>query len=227
MSWKEDLIGEKYTNVSLYDKDCLPTWDELYHEFYKKKIFEYDSNNSNHLESDPYWNRPRRKMLLAWVCNQLNKLVFEDKMDVLPFIDKTFGGKCEKIQFILLPSPSRRTIRVLHDAMLRDGPPSIYSCRIPSTGNFSIFSSNYPRIDIDDKSLERQFELVCLLYHPASEEDLHPADREDLLRIIEYLLSNVIQYFENGVGWKDKDNRLLPSQSPNHNCQGAGIDPAL
>ena len=64
---------------SIYVKEDLPTWSEVYYEFYKNKTFSFDHEDDNQLNDiDKYWKIPRRKVLLATVANQFNKMLYED-----------------------------------------------------------------------------------------------------------------------------------------------------
>lgn len=80
MPWVKDENGERKYKVSIYAKEELPTWDEIYNEFWKKKIFHYKKDIAEHQELDLYWKVPRRRYLLGIMCNQFNKTLFEDKM---------------------------------------------------------------------------------------------------------------------------------------------------
>ena len=214
---------EKKT-ISLYCKDELPTWSEIYEEFWTKKLFTYDPGNLEHQEEDPYWKRPRRKLMLAWGCNQLNKIIFEDGLNIIPFINENFEGfSCEKVQFILAEDPYV-SLPTIQDSVLCDiGPPKIYTCKLPSTDEHSIFMTKYPRIDID--TITKPVELVVIL--ESSDECTMETDEDELLKIIEFVLGHVIAYFENGVGWKDNNGNVIPSDPVTRACEGVGYDPAL
>ena len=228
MPWTIDDAGEKKYVVSIYDKDCLPTWDELYNQFYKKRLFDYDPYNDSHnSKCDHYWKRPARKMLLAWACNQLNKMVFEDGVDIAKALRTKYGLPFEKVHFVLVNkstiSKERQTLegQVIDLIQLKEAPP-IYSCEIPSTSQPSIFESSHPHIDID--SLGEHIQLVAVA---STDEALSVPTSEELYDVIRFVLSGVINYFENGIGWKDKDGNILPSDQPSKKCEGAGFDPAL
>lgn len=228
MPWTTDASGEKKYVVSIYDKDCLPTWEELYKQFYKKRMFNYEPHNRGHnFQNDPYWNRPARKMILAWACNQLNKMVFEDGVDVIQFLRYKYGTSFEKVHFILVndsiikEGEREMCDEIINLIQLKCAPP-IYSCNIPSTGKPSIFQSNHPHIDIDN--LDHPIQIVAVA---SNDVGLYIHTSEELEEVIRFVLKDVINYFENGIGWKDAEGNILPSDQPSKKCEGAGFDPAL
>ena len=228
MPWVTDNNGENKYVVSIYDKDCLPTWEELYNQFYKKRMFNYEPHNRAHIfQNDHYWNRPIRKMLLAWGCNQLNKMIFEDGVDVAQFLRCKYGSLFEKVHFILVNGTSiKEGEQILDDEIidltqLKCAPP-IYSCKVPSTGEPSIFQSNHPHIDIDE--LNHPIQIVAVL---STDVGLSVSTSQELEEVIRFVLKDVINYFENGIGWKDVEGNILPSDQPSKKCEGAGFDPAL
>ena len=125
--------------VSIYCKDELATWEELY-QFIQDGVYHYDPNNDKHSKLDPYWKRPFRKLMLTWFCNQLNKNTMENNLTELKFIlvDDNTDASCD--------------LEI----------PKIYTCKIPSTGRYSDFIVNdHPRIDID--SLVGKVRLILLI----------------------------------------------------------------
>ena len=227
MPWIDDGSGEKKYVVSIYDKDCLPTWDELYNHFYKMKIFKYDPNNAKHsTQMDPYWNRPFRKILMAFVCNQLNKMIFEEKTPISEFLYSRFNLESAKLHFILIENDTLQPGKVIPESVIElidcKGAPKIYRCKIPSTNEYSIFASNHPYVDIDD--LNGSIELIAVA---SSDVWVSVASDAEFMAVLNETLKPVIAYFENGIGWKDSDGNILPSDDPSHKCEGAGFDPAL
>lgn len=228
MSWITDEYGEKKYKISLYCKEELPTWDELYKEFYVNKIFDYDPDVPDQQSLDPYWRIPRRKMLLSWACNQLNKMIFEDKIDAVGFMDK-FNLHCDSVHFILAPNKQDpETFLVMSNSIIdKNKPPRIYTCKIPSTDKYSIFLTEHPRIDID--AISKPVELIAVLSNTRSISAItsSQANPDVLEQLITFIMKDVIGYFENGVGWKDKDGQIIPSDPMSHGCSGVGYDPAL
>lgn len=190
-------------NLSKYCKEELPTWDEIYNEFWINKIFVYDPNDPEHQVEDPYWKRPRRKILLMLICNQLNKMMEEDDNPRLNIAERTF--------FMLHHGDGPITIPL--------NTPSIYTCKLPSTGRHSIFiTNNHPRIDIDDLTEKLQLVEINMNLFDAC---------LSIYDMISLIIIDIIHYFENGVGWKDDDGALIPTEPMSHRCQGVGVDPAL
>ena len=249
--------------LSVYDQHCLPTWDEMYNEFWKQQIFRYDPSFSDWvsgkdgellLKMDPYWNRHRDKMILAWACNQLNKMVFEDGVDVVKFVNEELSaslteyyGKftiCDEVRFGLLymgelselpPGTTEALLKMESQEQAFETelglrtkklPPRIYACKIPSTGQYSIFKTQHPSIDVDD--LEGTVKLCITILRKECIEALLLFDiqRTIFSKIIRFVIKDIIEYFENGIGWKDKDGKVIPTEQVTH-CQGAGYDPAL
>ena len=111
MPWITDDKGNKSYKVSLYTKNELPTWNEVYNEYWLKTINIYIPDSSDpdmHIE-DPYWKIPRRIVLLAMIANQLNKMLFEDNMHkhILEELNQDRGewGDFEDIRFLIEPLP--------------------------------------------------------------------------------------------------------------------------
>lgn len=104
MTWIKDDNGDNKFIPSLYTKRELPTWSEIYYEFYKGNVFSYDINNDMHHEYDRYWKTVhKRKVLLAKICNQFNKMIFEDgiKENLLDYINNNLWPECTDIRFTL------------------------------------------------------------------------------------------------------------------------------
>lgn len=208
MPWILDENGEKKYIVSSYSKDDLPTWDEIYNKFYTKRVFYFDNDNDDHLVLDPYMKRPYRKLLMGWMCNYLNKLIYEDKIDISEFLLKHGFSKETKFSFTLIEDELDCLDRVnsLFDHNFESGFPKIFTCIIPNTNDYSIFNSNKAIIDIDH--LMGNLEMVILVYTPYDIDVISPninsryADK-NAMELILFLLKDVIEYFENGIGWKD------------------------
>jgi len=222
MPWNGNGYDKKFT-VSLYCKDELPTWAELYNDFWMKKTFNYDSKNIEHQTLDQYWKIPYRKILLAQICNQLNKMIFEDDVDVISFLNTTFKLGCTDFRYLLMKKDSDIT-GIDKTLMFAGLPPQVYTCKIPSTGNHSIFITNkHPRIDIDD--LDDQFQLVGIVDNDL--RSIKPDNKDIFMSTIEFIILEAIKYFEDGIGWKDGEGNIIPSDPLTNRCAGVGIDPAL
>jgi hypothetical protein len=227
MSWKKGRSGERVYVASIYDKDCLPTWDEIYNKFYKQQMFRYDPNNSDHkLSLDAYWNRPYRKMILGWMCNQLNKLIFEDGIDAVQFLRNKHGVPFHRVYFVLAEEDPSQEDAIFMDNMDHyfqlETAPEIYSCKIPSTNEYSVFSSEHPHVNIDE--LDGPIRIIALT---SNKMGISMGSTEQFWELVTFVLKDVINYFENGIGWKDDDGKVIPSDQCCKKCEGAGFDPAL
>lgn len=80
MPWKKDDNGERVYVPSVFAKEELPTWAEIY-ECYSKQIDFYGPRLLGHNTPDPYWRFSRRQYLIATLTNQLNKMLYEDGTD--------------------------------------------------------------------------------------------------------------------------------------------------
>jgi len=249
--------GEDEYVTSIYAKEELPTWNELYNEFWLGEVFSYDPDNPDHNvvgvppNSDPvtivqhidmFWKLPHRKLLLGWVCNQLNKMIFEDNQrdDI---IDHFSSYEITDIRFVLLETIfSGHVIDMMtrYDGIFIDTSPymasenlqagiapAIITCELPSTNQRSLFASNYPSVNIKD--LVHRLELVMI----TKERDdylSYLTHRQSLYqKTIGHMLRDVARYFEGDtVGWKDDDGIVLPSvPQPKRGCDNVGVDPAL
>ena len=169
MPWKENPeTKEKDYELSLYAKEELPTWSEVFNDWFNGKHYIYDPNYPSHQELDKYWKIPRKKYLLAIVCNQFNKTLFEDgkKEKLLDFINNEtkvgYGWTAVDVRFViegLYPDnlfPEKYTVDEynkitsdrLNEIFVNDGsttPPPIYTIPLP-TGKDNVFIVNgHPR----------------------------------------------------------------------------------
>lgn len=172
-----------------YCKDELPTWHEIYYDFYLKDSFCY--NNEIDSDLDLYWKEPRKKVLLGFICNQLNKMIFEDKTISLEFVKELFNNN-KIINFYFLLSDD---IEVSTDL-----PPAIYSLKIPSTKQFSIFSSSHKRKDIS--LIQRNFEIKLILVESPYDFQIINYTDDKFRKVLITVIEPVIDYFKEPIGWK-------------------------
>lgn len=185
MPWITLPNGELLYKVSLYAKEELPTWSEVYEECFLKGLLFYNSDHPHQQELDPYWKLPRLKVLLATVCNQMNKMLFEDgyRKGVLQALSKDCGewGEVIDIRFLLEPIPdlfekvekegvsSQEEFDTIYDGHLNkwaeflDGkfvgsssPPPIYTIPNPNGTPNPFITNKHPRIDISELQGELQ-----------------------------------------------------------------------
>lgn len=172
MPWTKDKYGQSVYKPSVYAKEELPTWSEVYEEFFQMKAFYYDPNNMDQQELDPYWNIPHTKFLLAVVCNQFNKMIVEDgyKEELIQDINRKICPMPEGIlgvqdvrftleDFIYDKSPrlpiwvktprndsyNGRMSELFHGP---DSLPPIYTIPLPTGRKNPFIINDHPRIDI-------------------------------------------------------------------------------
>lgn len=221
--------------LSKYCKDELPTWDEFYNVFFTNK--EYLYNPCTHLKIDPYWNKPYRKLLLAWSTNQLNKMILEDGYGekLLAFINT---GSLEYLKIFFTLSTGRLEECCISKNQIDLHGPYVYRHRLPD-GSWSIFrNKDISWIDIfgdfkDEESL--QLAIGCIR-KPVdgkvkdagflSLEYIYP-DFPLFHDIMEMMLTEMTEYFKDTPGWKDAEGNLLPTESTSRKCGGSGVDAAL
>lgn len=241
MSWIKDQNGEKKYKVSIYTKEELPTWSEIYEEFYKKNICDWSPNIDNHQIKDLYWKIPRRKILLAMMANQLNKMIFEDGMrsDVLDYISQRMKKKCIDIRYVCDKINDKLNVSESWNAMLNryyvgmDNPPPIYTYPMPNgSKNIFITSERISRIDISQ--IDHNISIFPIIMFQDNEQKsiycpMHDVSfqKQDYYTLLDFILRDIIQYFEgSGVGWKDEDGNLINQKQDEPTCQ-VGYDPAL
>lgn len=212
MPWVRENDEDVY-KASLYAKEELPTWDELYSEFYKKKIFKYDPNVEH--EKDPYWKINRDLVIMATCCNQLNKLMFEDghRDEVIEMINQYKAAKsengmhCTDVRFLFdsgfLPyNGSAKNFKIGTDAC-----PPIFTFLNPS-GEQSIFITNdHPRVIVSGWAFPSSLYVAMYMYFVRDDDnddiyidtfvDRASGNDEDFNMVVDHLLAPVIKYYED------------------------------
>jgi hypothetical protein len=143
------------------------------------------------------------------MCNQLNKLIHEDKVDISSYLRINDLSNVKDIIFYLFDGG-----RSIGDDYSQF---PIYTWKLPSTGAHSIFITNeYPRVDIEElyDTINLQTKYIF--------QDNSTAFKEISFQLIEILLKDVITYFEDEPGWKDDNGNIIEM----HTCQCASPDSA-
>ena len=83
MPWIKDINNESKYIPSIFVKEELPTWNEMYEDFWLGKVYDYDKTKCT--EYTKYWNIPIKLFILGIACNQLNKMILESE-DIKRFI---------------------------------------------------------------------------------------------------------------------------------------------
>lgn len=199
---------------SMYTKEELPTWAEVYEDFYLGKQYSYDPTNPSDNECyDLYWKIPRKKFLIATVCNQFNKMIFEDNLkdQILEEINSHIAGKISNIQFrASMFEPLYMNIII----------PPIYTIPHPS-GTMNIFAiSNDYRIDINKIESMKITAIIDISMHGSTVTRF--VNDNELNIIIEAMIKPFKDYFTGEIGWKDSEGNPIEGDPNCRNCTGAG-----
>lgn len=210
MPWVTDNNGEKKYNASLYSKDELPTFHEMYFRFYLTKTFSCDINTT---VFDPYWKIPVDKFILVTACNQLNKMIFEDGFDKdLKSVNKEY----DDFRFIL--SDGNLTTKDYTEKFFggTKTPPPIYTIPLPN-GNLSQYITNdHPRIRTDEMTSDK-YQLKLMLDGMRTVLPNH----EKFTSVLKIMMSNYEDYFNN----LQKEVKKLVNEEYGIGCI-TGKDPA-
>ncbi len=275
MPWTTDENGERKYKVSLYAKEELPTWNEVYEWISGENALVYDPTDKSQ-ELDPYWKIPVRKYRLATICNQFNKMLFEDGM-YQSLIDKlsqdsdpNIYSNILDIRFVLEMFPDPDTIKkmglaksdidgvnIYNDSMNKfikekslgdpSTPPPIYTIPLPNGERNPFITNDFPRINVNDLDMYPLCIVPVMKIGITGPTDtdikgafcLHMSDPRltsmldkkqasiSYANIISFMIRPFQEYFENGVGWKDENGKLIEREPDKPLCQGVGVDPAL
>lgn len=215
MPYIDDVNNEKKYIPSKYAKEELPTWNEIYNEFYKERVHFYNPADESHQVEDLYWKVPHRKILLGWICNQFNKMIFEDnaKSSILEWINTNLSNHfpigVRDIHFVLFGNDITGVYEECPCSYINL--PIIYTCEIPSTGKRSIFASDSPSKNIKEFPSSIQL-AINLEYNNSTIQRIISDNMEDNIfwNVIRILIKDIIVYFEGDfVGWKDDNGKPL------------------
>lgn len=181
MPWIKDSNDEDKYIASQYSRNELPTWNEVYNDWYCKydAISRYEYYAELDPEIDPYWKIPRKLYLLATICNQFNKMIYEDKIIK------------ENIRFALYqPSRENNCIEI----------PTIYTFKNPSKIDDPFVSlSNHCIID------ENTDAKIMIYNGDELYDDYNIIDDY----VSNTFINQFKEYFENGIGWKDENGNRI------------------
>lgn len=231
MGWVLNEAGEKVYKTSIYTKDELPTWSEIYNDFYQNMFLKDNYKDDGTI--DKYWRIPRQKYICGMICNQFNKMIIEDedgyKDKIIEEINAIQKYQCDDIRFLCHQNHiiyCRKPIYSIHLPNGKDNP------FILSEEN----DKNKKRIFIDTDDLDKEFGIYLYLfdssikaYSGTGKEIFVELKGEEKKKAIEILMKNIREYFEgDSVGWKDENGNNISDKTPTKpNCNGAGSDPAL
>lgn len=239
-------------------KEDLPTWNEVYYEYYKKHTRVYEPNNElMNLKMDKYWGIPRRKFIIATVTNQFNKDLYTDGMleKLTYMLEHTTINEMRKLVGIVFACEDAPTLAVdtvygyseklteynaWRDKYITDCFIFNHICRIPiytltmpdkKPNPFILPNEHNKRIMVDD--ITSNMHIYPILFYDTESGvkfEIPDADAGTFIKynyIMEIMMSKYKEYFENGVGWKDEDGKLVDKLPNETNCVGSGVDPAL
>lgn len=221
--------------LSDYAKEELPTWAEVYNEFYKNKLYIHESYQEYSSSIDVYWKILHKKFLMITICNQFNKMLNEDgyKNELITMIQKSILSEATDIMFILNDKNDN------YKCSFTNFIPPIYSINMPS-GKHNPFIISKHRLRIYDKSLNDDLWLCPIIlvtdcvnnqhFYYLNKEGLikTEGDYNDYMLIIDYMIRPFNEYFEGeSIGWKDANGMKIESEPLQRSCSGAGYDPAL
>lgn len=240
MGWVVNESGERIYKPSSYTKDELPTWSEIYHDFYQNMFLKDNYKDDGTI--DKYWKIPRQKYILGMVCNQFNKMIIEDndfKEKITNEINMVQKYQCDNIRFLCHINHIIWCNKIVYSIHLPNGQENPF---IPqevlikereedhASGKHRIY------MDVEDLDLEYGihpylFDDTLKSYSSGNKKKLPfvELEGEDKNKAIEILMKNIREYFEgDSIGWKDKEGNNISDKTPiKNNCNGAGVDPAL
>lgn len=231
MPWVHNKNGIPEYQASIYVKEILPTWSELYDEFYQKKHYTYQVDQDTEL--DPYWKMPHVRYLLGIVCNQFNMMLYEYHM--LPGLIQqihTLGfdhiTNLAAVQFICCPAkfiPVTDIFQKHHLGYEMTPPP--YQLQYPNGNENPFYLPHVAYIPFEEYYPNQDLILMPVLSskrsdasnftQPAQSYFTYPNLDPILYQgIIDWMMKDVIQYFEGeGVGWKDSAGHII-DRTPLH-----------
>lgn len=248
--WKTDKNGIETYHASIYAKEELPTWNEIYNEWYKKNRVSWDPFvKLKDGELDTYWKIPKVKYLLATVCNEFNKMIFEDTdwfgldkisdslLSVIKknddIADSSHISRVADVRFVLrIEDSNQERLNINSDKPNRGhfiNPPKIYTFKNPN-GNPNPFITNYSRIDVTNEDILHMSVMITVEYDDGKQSTVTSVYDPDITNLGAIIINEMIKpfkdYFENGVGWKDKDGNIISEIDKGKDYERAA-DPAL
>lgn len=213
---------------SVYAKEELPTWSEVYEEFYLGKQYTYSINDPNDQTMDPYWKIPHKKFLIATVCNQFNKMIFEDglKDEILSELSKEFCTEITGLKFtcgkLFYPDICIKCTKDNDEVF--NNITTIYTIPNPSGKPNPFITSNCHRENITEindvielhpiiRIIDKEFGNIA---------KVPKVNDEHFNIIIDVMIKRFKEYFEGDIGWKDSDGNLIEGDPVSHGCTGAG-----
>jgi len=222
---KDELIYKP----SIYVKEELPTWSEVYEEFYLGKQFSYDPNNPDDQTIDTYWKIPHKKFLIATACNQFNKMLFEDglKDQIIAELNSKLLYEISGLQFICGNNMSDIKFMNRYSDNYKDAFEKIieiYTIPLPTGKENPFIKSNYNRININNLDGNISIHPIMKVYDTNIGTVItSPLSYTNIFNtIMEVIIKQFRDYFNGDIGWKDDNGNLIEGDPGCRNCTGAG-----
>ena len=220
-----DLLEYK---PSIYTKEELPTWSEVYEEFYLGKQFRYNPYIDDHQTMDPYWKIPHKKYLIAVICNQFNKMLYEDMMmpEITEKLSKKLNIPIKSLQFIFGSIEKTQQIHELSIEEFFKDVYEIYTVPLPTGKENPFIISNHNRVDVS-KIDDYLFLLPVMDMSISTDKRISTPDEYRYIfhEVIEVMIEKYKEYFEGeDIGWKDSDGKVIEGDISCRTCTGAGYE---
>lgn len=221
MPWiYDEKREEKVYKTSAYLVDELPAWSEIYYDFYLRMYFRDELDIK---EMDPFWNIPRRLYVAGMMCNQFNKMLYEDN-----YMDQLMDQfeNCESIGFVLDVAHTEINT-VIQFELISSRFPIVYKCvryynsefdngplAYYISDNINTFpqiinkEDRIPRINLNRlTSMENAYPLLVI----KKKDSPHWIIENRLSAfVMGTLLRDVLEYFGGTqIGWKDKHGNIV------------------
>ena len=203
------------SQVPTFNHEDLPTWDEIY-QVIKNKEYVYDLTNPiDESNLDPRYKVPTIWKNMVLFVNQINYMYHHDKTKYPP---KDSDSIC------IIESDNGEPIRHEVFALL------VNNVVNHGAGNRRLSESHSYTgpFKVDDFNIFHPAITISLAVNAGAGTEFitYRSNPEEFERIIHYIFAEVIDYFENGIGWKDENGRLIESDKSPVTCN-SGVDPAL
>lgn len=220
---KDELVYKP----SIYAKEELPTWAEVYEEFYLKKQFMYDPNEPNDQIEDSYWKIPHKKFLIAVVCNQFNKMLYEDLLmqHITEKISKALNISVKSLQFIFGSLEKSQYIHEMPIDKFFENVYEIYTIPLPTGKENPFILSKHNRVDVsklDDNLF--LFPIIDMSIDDDKRLSTPNIYNNIFHKVIDIMIEMYKEYFEGDVGWKDLEGNLIEGDPGCRACTGAGYN---
>lgn len=177
--------------ISRYTKDELPTWSEIYYNYW----LNYDNANEYHddediYELDKYWRIPKKLYLLGMVCNQLNKMISEDGIEITSLANGEVPSKDISSFFVLQP--------LNYDTVFNGDKAPIYTFKLPNGKRNPFIVNDDKRIEVNDYVKTSMRLILQQKYDmPLKGETISCSTYTMFKPIVEDILKEVINYFKD------------------------------